>query len=163
MYCDRCGAQVQEGQNFCPSCGKQFRASPAAAPSVAGRLEGHLRTLGIIWIIYSVLHLIPPLGLMAFGSMGLPWLHHMNRPFFLGPFLPFLTFLGGFLAVAAVVGIIVGWGLLNRRPWARMLAIVLGCLALFNIPFGTALGIYTLWVLLPQESEQQYRRMSGAY
>jgi hypothetical protein len=43
-----------------------------------------------------------------------------------------------------------------------MLAIVLGCIALVHIPFGTALGIYTLWVLLPAESEEEYRRTARA-
>jgi hypothetical protein len=33
---------------------------------------------------------------------------------------------------------------------------------LIDMPFGTALGIYTLWVLLPAESEQQYKRMTRA-
>ena len=46
---------------------------------------------------------------------------------------------------------------MQREPWARMLAIVLGVLNLFDLPFGTALGIYTLWVLLPAESEREYR------
>jgi hypothetical protein len=43
-----------------------------------------------------------------------------------------------------------------------MTAIVLGILALFHPPFGTALGIYTLWVLLPTESAAEYDRMSQA-
>jgi len=29
---------------------------------------------------------------------------------------------------------------------------------LFNVPFGTALGIYTLWVLLPAESDVEYEK-----
>jgi hypothetical protein len=33
---------------------------------------------------------------------------------------------------------------------------------LIDIPFGTAIGIYSLWVLLPAESEQEYRTMSQA-
>ena len=41
-----------------------------------------------------------------------------------------------------------------------MLSIVIGILHLLNFPLGTALGIYTLWVLLPGESEQQYRHQS---
>jgi len=45
-----------------------------------------------------------------------------------------------------------GWGLLQRAPWARLLALILAFLALFNVPFGTAIGVYTLWVLLPDES-----------
>ena len=64
----------------------------------------------------------------------------------------------GFLFVAgAVVGLAAGWGLMQREPWARMLAIVTAAFNLLDIPFGTALGIYTLWVLLPAESEREYR------
>jgi len=49
--------------------------------------------------------------------------------------------------------------LLQREPWARTLAVILGFVSLFfNIPFGTALGIYTLWVLLPAESDVAYER-----
>jgi uncharacterized membrane protein (DUF2068 family) len=61
-----------------------------------------------------------------------------------------------FLASAAL-GFLTGWGLLKRQPWARMLAIVFGCFSLFDVPFGTALGVYTLWVLLPAESEREYQ------
>jgi hypothetical protein len=43
-----------------------------------------------------------------------------------------------------------------------MLAIVLACFSLLDMPFGTALGIYTLVVLLPAGSEEEYRRMARA-
>jgi hypothetical protein len=43
-----------------------------------------------------------------------------------------------------------------------MLAIVTGVFNLIDIPFGTALGIYTLWVLLPTESEREYREAARA-
>ena len=68
--------------------------------------------------------------------------------------------IGGMMIAAAVAGALAGWGLMERRPWARMLAIVLGILALFNAPLGTALGIYTLWVLAPSSSEVEYRMIS---
>jgi hypothetical protein len=51
-------------------------------------------------------------------------------------------------------GLIAGVGLLNLRPWARTLAIVLSALNLLHVPFGTALGIYGLWVLLQEETER---------
>jgi hypothetical protein len=35
-------------------------------------------------------------------------------------------------------------------------------LSLFDVPFGTALGIYTLWVLLPARSEEEFRQISNA-
>jgi len=69
---------------------------------------------------------------------------------------------GFFFGVVAgtIAGAIAGWGLLDRRPWARTLAIVLGVLALFDIPFGTALGIYTLWVLATSGGEMEYRSIA---
>jgi hypothetical protein len=37
-----------------------------------------------------------------------------------------------------------------------MLAIVVSALHLINIPFGTALGIYGLWVLLSPEAQRLF-------
>lgn len=52
------------------------------------------------------------------------------------------------LFLFSVPNLIAAWGLFRFQPWARILAIILGCLHLFSFPFGTALGVYTLWVLL---------------
>jgi hypothetical protein len=73
---------------------------------------------------------------------------------------PFLSVIALVIAAKAAVGFLTGWGLLHREPWARMLTIVLAFLALFHVPFGTALGIYTLWVLLPAESDAEYREQA---
>ncbi|MBC8167206.1 MAG: hypothetical protein H7Y20_15220, partial [Bryobacteraceae bacterium] len=57
-----------------------------------------------------------------------------------------------FFALAlALPGIIGGVGLLNYRPWARTLMIILSALHILNFPFGTALGVYGLWALLSPE------------
>jgi len=119
-----------------------------------GRIAGHIRLLGILWLAISALRLIPGLFLMAFaGTRIFP----DDVPAFVQALLPALGIV--FLACAGL-GIAAGWGLLARQPWARMLTIIFGAVSLVDIPFGTALGIYTLWVLLPAESEQEYRTMS---
>lgn len=59
---------------------------------------------------------------------------------------------GVVLAVVAAPSIIGGIGLLNRRDWSRILLLVLGALALFSFPIGTAVGGYTIYVLVQQES-----------
>jgi hypothetical protein len=46
--------------------------------------------------------------------------------------------------------------LLTRRPWGRTLALVVGILTLLKPLLGTALGIYTLWVLAPTVSGAEY-------
>lgn len=52
-----------------------------------------------------------------------------------------------FFGVLALPGLITGWGLLNYRPWARIINIVFSILELFHIPVGTAIGGYSLWVM----------------
>ena len=123
-----------------------------------GRIAGHVRLLGIFWLAMSAIHLIPGLVMVSFFG---------HRTSFLPPGVPgfvhgIVSTVGVFLLANAVAGLITGWGLLQREPWGRMLAIVMGCLNLIHIPFGTALGIYTLWVLLPAQSEQEYRDVSRA-
>lgn len=152
LFCDTCGTRLEGPANFCPTCGRSFGATAVAAPP-RSRVARHIRTLGILWLIHAALNLIPGLFLTSFSELG----------FFDGapPFVPgIVRGIGGVFMVIAVAGALAGWGLMDRRPWARMLAIVLGVLALFKIPLGTALGIYTLWVLAPANSEAEYRAIS---
>jgi zinc-ribbon domain len=159
MFCNRCGAQLQPDFNLCPKCGASVGA-PAAVASPTGRLQRHLRTLGILWIVVGVLWVIPSLVLM--GISHAPHLM-MGDEMFTHAFMPQMMFVLGVVSlVIAAGGVLVGWGLMNHEHWARMTAIVLGILVLFHPPFGTALGIYTLWVLLPAESAAEYDRMTQA-
>jgi len=131
---------------------------PAGYAAVApqSRLACNLRTLGILWIVGSALRMIPALGMLFLGRMGFLFMPMPVRAFV----LPIMGGLGLFLTVACVAGIAAGWGLLERRPWARTLAVVLGCMALIDFPFGTALGIYTLWVLLSPGADAEYERIA---
>lgn len=60
--------------------------------------------------------------------------------------------IAGFLILISLPGIIAGLGLLKFRPWARILAIIIGALHLLSFPLGTALGVYALVVLLNNEA-----------
>lgn len=58
----------------------------------------------------------------------------------------------GFLVVLSLPGIVAGIGLLAYKNWARILGIVLGVLNLPGFPTGTILGVYSLYVLLDDET-----------
>jgi hypothetical protein len=60
----------------------------------------------------------------------------------------------------ALGGFVVAIGLLERRAWARTLAIVLAVMALVHPVLGTALGIFTLWVLLSSGADEEWRRIA---
>jgi hypothetical protein len=158
MFCNRCGTEMPLGCITCTRCGR------AAGDPVSGvarsRLEGHLRTLGILWMAIGGLFLIPAAVLMVFGS-GARLVIHDREP--LAGLFPVLLYVaGGSLVLLGAGGICVGLGLTQKQPWARMAAIILGVLALFHPPFGTALGVYTLWVLLADEHGEEYMHLTGS-
>ena len=99
------------------------------------------------------------------GSFG-PWAsgQWMHGPFMHGPFTPFfvpalLRFAWVFLVLRAGLALVAAWGLMERAPWGRIVAIVAACLSLIRFPFGTALGIWTLIVLLGDRNSTLYEQL----
>jgi hypothetical protein len=58
------------------------------------------------------------------------------------------TLLAGLLVALGLPGLVAGFGLLARKAWARVLAMVVSVLGLMNFPLGTLIGAYAIWVLL---------------
>ena len=190
MYCDRCGNQLTSGGQFCTKCGKPIvpsgvapspgsgqvlgqtgrpaGASAAASAASDGRVRRNIRPLAILWMISGILRLMGIGWMMIFGRMFIPhmrgWMGPGGGPFFgwsLDSILSRGIFSAGIvLALFGVLHLVLAWGLFEREPWARFLGLVLGFLALLRFPFGTALGIYTLWVLLPESSGHEYERLA---
>ena len=61
-----------------------------------------------------------------------------------------------FLVLTALPGIVGGFGLLKGKNWARVLVIFLAVLDLIDFPLGTAVGLYTLWVLLNNDTSELF-------
>lgn len=67
-----------------------------------------------------------------------------------------------FLILISIPEIIGGFGLLKRRPWARVLVLIIAVLDLMLIPIGTLIGIYELWVLLQEDTAKLFQSFSKA-
>jgi hypothetical protein len=172
MVCQACGIQIGEGVHFCPKCGVQvtaaqpiYRAYPPPVPMYIPRVQRNLQTLGILWCVLGVYRVVT--GLVGMIFLRAFTTHNFGDDAWIfggrwhGPFPPmWFAGLWPIVAVAtiftAALALIAGYGLLQRRPWGRVLAIVAAILALLKFPFGTALGIYTLWVLAPGSSGLEY-------
>jgi predicted nucleic acid-binding Zn ribbon protein len=161
MFCDACGTAVQPGQAFCSRCGKQIVGPVTALQQRPGRVQSNLHLLGILWLAISAFNSIGGVVLYVLANTLFAHLHELGAPpeAPTGFLRPLLSVIGIFVLAKAAIGFIAGWGLMQREPWARVIALVLGFISLFNIPFGTAVGIYTLWVLLPAQSQQEYDSM----
>jgi len=161
MFCDRCGAAVLPDQRFCGRCGKEFSGAIAIAHPLLNRVQQHIRLLGILWLALSALNAVAGIVMFVLADTVFAHLHEMPNvpPDVPAGFLRSLfSTIGTLILAKAAFGFLAGWGLLRREPWARMLTIVLSFLALFNIPLGTALGIYSMWVLLPAQAEREYEQ-----
>jgi len=161
MFCDGCGTPVQPGQAYCSKCGKQIIGPLSFAQPRPGRVQEHVRLLGLFWLALSAFNTVGGIFLYVFANAVMNHMTQFAAPEAPAAFLrPLLGVIAILLLAKAALGFLAGWGLLQHEKWARILALVLGFVSLFtNIPFGTALGVYTMWVLLPQESEREYEAL----
>jgi len=125
-------------------------------------MREHVRLLGIIRLVYSVVgFLVGMLILTIFGGIGMIVASEAAMSDADAAAAPAIVGLvvagiGVFMVLLTAPGALAGWGLLNGKPWARILTVVLSALDLLNVPIGTALGIYGLWVTTNQEVEAQF-------
>lgn len=103
MFCSACGAQIQPNFSICPNC--QRSISAAVTPSLPGRFDRHLHTLGILWIIAGALFVIPGFVLLIISNMvrfAIPVHETMGR--FIAPLV--LSIIGGSLFIVAALSLI---------------------------------------------------------
>jgi ABC-type spermidine/putrescine transport system permease subunit II len=162
MYCNHCGAPLTPADRFCAKCGDSV---PGPAPVAGGRVSNHIRLLALFWGITAVLNLVRGggslFGAHALRRLDFAWFGPRHWEWAPIQWLPdFIAAIGILTLAFAILCMIAAWGLSERQPWARTLVLVLAFLALFKPLLGTALGLYTLWVMMPAESDLEYRRMA---
>jgi len=108
-------------------------------------MKNHLKILGMLYLAFGLLG----------GVIAILFLNVKTGHLPIKGWLSMIANTSGYVSVIALIfaleslpAIITGLALLQRRLWARMSAMALGFVNLFIIPLGTALGIYTLWVLI---------------
>ena len=173
MVCPTCASPVPDGVRFCARCGAHLADPvPPFSPPPPGpyfhpalvprlRVERNLQTAGILWFAYGAYRILGGLiGILVlraftfrnFGGYGWPFSPGFGGgwPAALLPVIAIVTL------VSTALAFLVGFSLLQGKPWGRTLAIVVAILALFRPLLGTALGIYTLWLLAPAASGLEY-------
>jgi len=53
------------------------------------------------------------------------------------------------------------FGLLRRRPWGRILALISTVLFVWLVPLGTALAVYAWWFLHSEGGKRLYSKQSS--
>ena len=120
--------------------------------------SSHVNFLGILFTIWGALTTLIGLSMLALGVGAVALITSAARA---GSAVQFAT---GVTAAAfttlAVIAIVwgmahvgVGMPLGRHRGWARLVALMLGSVDLILLPYGTALGVYALWVLLHEDAK----------
>lgn len=116
-------------------------------------MRTHVKALAVMNLIHAIL--VFTFGLIALVLFGGLAAMANTRPEAGEIVMPMLGMMGGLLFLAltmlALPKFIASIGLLYYKPWARILTVVISGLGLWEIPFGTALGLYGLWVLTSRE------------
>ena len=157
MYCSGCGQPLIGTQSFCPNCGKATdTASTPSQPSVPLPHIGlgrKLRALAFCWLANVALNIV---------ILWVGYKHWDETP----ENIRFITGIVIFAAWACVLsGLIAAIGLLNLQTWGRTGAIIAAMIALVNLiefPVGTAIGIWTLVVLLNAQNSAAYKGLCGS-
>jgi serine/threonine protein kinase len=124
----------------------------------AETVETHVNTIAYIKIAFGVLFVLIGIGL---GILFIVLSGVAKNEGDLKEFKILSTVGGGMFVlfmVLSVPGIIGGVWLLKRKNWARILVIILGVLDLVNLPIGTVIGIYSLWVLMNKETVELFAK-----
>jgi hypothetical protein len=127
---------------------------------------GKVRALSVVWFIYAGLSLFTGFIGLAFahsflsGHFGFwnrgPW-GDGGFPPFLGP--AFLHFIWVMVIARAALAFVAAWGLMEHAPWGRVVAVVAAFLGILKFPIGTAIGVWTLVVLMGYRNSALYDQL----
>jgi hypothetical protein len=175
MYCGQCGTQLDETLRFCTSCGKSIAtrdagallppsgAAASSSPAAIQSMNSHIRVLGILWAVYSGFRILMAVWSIVFSRAFIPIFQNMMSHDNDVNLVPIFRMMSGFYVVSCIWSIFAGaagfwtaWALLKHEQAGRMIALVIAFVSLISIPFGTALGVYTLVIMLPKNAEQSY-------
>ncbi|HTO93337.1 MAG TPA: hypothetical protein VMM80_03160 [Bacteroidota bacterium] len=130
-------------------------------------MEKHIQVVGILNITYRAMLLLASFILVALAAcfgrfmemlMRMGELNARDIPYEILDIIPvILVVVAIAMFVVSVAGIVAGIGVLRKKPWGRVLMLVISFINLLRIPLGTALGAYSIWVLLNDETIRLFK------
>ena len=121
-------------------------------------MASHVDFVGVLFIVWGLLTTLVGVSTLALGVGAVALISSASRGGGAGGFAAGVT--AAVFATLAIIAIlwgsahvVVGVPLRRHRPWARLMALMLGSVDLLLLPYGTALGVYALWVLLNEKGK----------
>jgi hypothetical protein len=120
------------------------------------KMKKHVTVVGAIHIGFGILGLIGAVAVFFALNFAIGFVENNEEGVMVLRFLSIsLPLLIGCMSTLGLVG---GIGLLSYMSWARYLVIVVAALGCLNIPIGTLKGVYSLWVLLQDDTVKIFEK-----
>lgn len=124
-------------------------------------MTSHVDFVGVLFIVWGLLTTLVGVSTLALGVGAVALITSASRGGGAGGFAAGVTVaVFTTLAIIAILWgsahVVVGVPLRRHRPWARLMALMLGSADLLLLPYGTALGAYTIWALLSEGGKSMF-------
>jgi hypothetical protein len=120
----------------------------------------HLDFLGVLFIIWGLLTALVGVATLALSIGAVALIASADQAGGRQIAAGFTAAVFMTLAVIAILWgvahVIVGVPLRRHTPWTRHVALVLASVDLVLLPYGTALGVYAIWVLLQEAARKLF-------
>ena len=122
-------------------------------------MKKHVTVIGVLHIGRSAMQLLAGFIVMvSLVGSGLISQDSVALPILVG-----IGLLVGFiLLIVAIPGLVGGIFLLRNKQWARILVMIVSVMGLTSIPIGTAIGVYSIWALMQDETDLMFSGLEGA-
>jgi hypothetical protein len=121
-------------------------------------INSHVDFVGVLFVIWGLLTTLVGVSTLALGIGAVALIMSASRgggggQMAAGMTAAVFTTLAAIAIVWGMAHVVVGVPVRRHRAWGRFAALMLGAVDLLLLPYGTALGVYALWVLLSERGK----------
>jgi hypothetical protein len=121
----------------------------------------HVKIIAVVYALFGAMAVVGVFfGSLIFGALGVFVGSQVDQG--AGIAAALMGFVGVTLMVVllffAAFSVVCSWGLWRFRPWARIMAIILGAIGLTKFPVGTLFGVYVLAIMFRKDTEELFAR-----
>lgn len=122
-------------------------------------MKSHVDFLGTLFVVWGLLTVVVGVSTLALGIGAATLITSSGRngsQLAAGVTAAVFTTLAFLAIIWGTAHVVVGVPLRRRTPWSRLIALLLGSVDLLLLPYGTALGVYAIWVLLTEDGKSLF-------
>lgn len=115
--------------------------------------------VGVLFIVWGLLTTLIGVSTLALGVAAVALIASASRggsQLAAGMTAAIFTALAVIAILWGAAHVVVGVPLRRHKPWSRLAALMLGSVDLLLLPYGTALGVYAIWILLSESGKKLF-------